>query len=309
MGLGHRININSIQVVGTPTALNQRNQFDELGDLMSLQRFPGEKNDSFKRRLSDSYVHIANSSYKGLIYGITRELGLTLYSPLVINPRVDNSGNFLAADPLIKFDGALIYLYSDYSNGQLDWIIDRYQTGGNYEHLGSLVELINTTVYFEATLEPNIDSYTRSMSILNQSNIETIPAELITMSQHFSLKNKRAIQGTVLFSDLETFYSEVSSPFEVSRPGQYCIDYLNSIVTTWSPPVTGTRVKYSYYKYPFKPIASPIILNDISNDNFRTKLFQQILQDDGNYSPGLCEELGTDILNELYSIYSLTWGA
>lgn len=308
MALGNKFTIDSIQAVGIPMPINKRNQFDELGELLGLPRFLGEKNDLFKRRLADVYVHIANSSYRGLVYGITRELGLSLFNPLSINPKTDGDGNFLSADPLIVFDGSWILLYSDYSNNQLDWAIDRYQKGGNYEHLDKLINFINTTVYFEAQIEPNIDLYTRSMTILNQSNRELVPAELVPLSQHYSLEHKYLVEGTVLFSDLETYRTEVNTVAEILAEGQYQINYKNGIVTSFSAPVSGTRVRYQYTKFPFKPIASPVILSDISNDNFRIKLFEQVLLDDGSYSNGLPTELGADILNELYSCYASYWG-
>lgn len=309
MALGHKFNISSVQVVGTPTPVNRTNQFDELGNLISLSRFIGESNSDYKRRLSDTFVHIANSSYRGLIHGITRELGLTLFDAITINPRVNSSGGFLAPDPKVIFDGVYLLLYSDYYNDRLDWAIDRYQPGGNYEHLNRLVDRINATTLFEASIEPGISPFTRSATILNQSSRILASSEVISISDRLALGNQHVVEGTLIFSDLETYRSEVASVNDIVSSGQYYVDYRWGIITSFSAPEEGTRVRYEYTKYPFKALASPVILNDINNDNFRIKLFEQVLQDNGEYVNGLPVELGVDIVNELLSCYPSYWSS
>lgn len=61
----------------TPQAYNVWNSFDELGLLLSLQRNLGEKNESYRSRLINVYQAPGNSTYQGLLNGISRELGLT----------------------------------------------------------------------------------------------------------------------------------------------------------------------------------------------------------------------------------------
>ena len=60
----------------TPQPYNVWNAFDEQGLLLSLQRNPGEKNIPYKNRLLDVYANPGNSTYTGLVNGISRELGL-----------------------------------------------------------------------------------------------------------------------------------------------------------------------------------------------------------------------------------------
>jgi len=287
---------------------HSRNQFDELGDMVSLRRLHGEDNSSYRRRIQDAMVHYANASYQGMVYGITRELGLSIYDSITINPRVDGNGKFLAPDPYIRFEGPYVYLYSDYTNNMLDWAIDRFEAGGNYEHLGRLVEMINNTSFFEATLPENIDYFTRSMTILNQSNRRVVTFERVKASTVFALDHERIVPGSLFFSNRDVFRTEMDSIDDVLVPGQYYVDYHSGIIKVFTIPTISDIVRYQYVEYPFTVVASPIIIHDVTNENFRVKMFEQVLLDDGTVAHGLPTELGVDIINELLSVVPMYWG-
>lgn len=304
----NRFNVPQIDIVGTQIPKTVWNQYDEHGLVVSLNRLEGETNWEYRRRLTDSMVHVANSSYRGIVHGLTRELGLALSQPVLINPRTDGDGRFLAADPYIRFDGAYVYLYSDYKNNRLDWAIDRHEAGGNYEHLVRLVDFINTTAFFEAAILPGFDHYTRSMSLMNQSNRVLVPGETIPASTRFRLNNSRIVRNSLTFTDRLMFKNEMTSADLVDDRGQYHIDYHNGIVTVGAVPESDISVRYQYTTYPFKPIASPVIVCDITNDNFRSKMFQQIQLDDGTYAHGIPKEVGVDIINELLTVVPMYWG-
>jgi hypothetical protein len=307
--LGQSFYIDSVpRVITTPHSKSTWNEFDEHGLLLGLARLPEEKNWEYRRRLFDVFAHRANSSYRGLVHGITRELGLELLNPIAINPKVDINGNFLATDPFIKFDGVYVYLYSDYANELLDYKIDRWDAGGNYEHLGRFVDLINTTSFFEASFNPVGDPWVPTMTILNQSNRIKVKVETIPASNRFKLAHEHVVAESITFSNISNYRLEVSNSSDVITNGRYWIDYRKGIVYSYGIPDIGTSISYEYIGYPFQPLASPIVLADINNDNFKVKMFQQILLDDGTYTNGLPTELGVDFINELYSVYSSLWG-
>jgi hypothetical protein len=293
----------------TVLPVNHWNQFDEYGLLVGLKRLKGEKNWEYKRRILDVFVHLANSSYQGLVHGITRELNLSLFDALIINPKViETNGPFLTNDPYISFDNSYLNLYSDYQNKVLDHQIDRFTKGGHFEHLNSLIEYINSTTNFEASVPSGTDLYTRSITILNQSNRRFISREIIPVSNKFQLKNKYLVKGSVFFSNRNIFHTEKNTVEEVLLPGNYHIDYTKGIVTAYQIPPNGIFVRYQYVQYPFTAVASPVILSDINKDSFKDQLFELILQANGSYIHGVATELGTDIINELYTVTPMYWG-
>ena len=312
--LGNSCDVVSVQHVGlldddTLGAHTVWNQFDEHGLLAGIPRNNREANWSYKRRLLETFIHQANCSYRGMVNGITRELGLALFRPITILPkRSSYDQSFLAPDPYIKFDGAYLYLYSDYARGVIEHKIDRLEPGGNYEHMQRLVDFINTSTYFEAALTSSDYTYTRSMAIINQSN-RCEAAEPAQSSTRFTLQHRYVVPGSLMFqNDYGVFVEQVPYREMVQRSGQFYIDYVNSCLYTYSMPIESTTIRYSYTEYPFRPWASPVVLCDINNTNFRVKMFEQVLQDDGSFIDGLPTELGVNIINELMTVTPMYWG-
>jgi len=306
--ISHYVSVTSIQSVGYPTSVSRRNQFDEFGNLLGLARAQGERNWEYRRRLLDAAYWQANCSYRGLVHGITRELGLAVYTAMTISPKTGSNGAFLARDPYIKFEGAHLYLYNDYANDGLEYKIDRFEPGGNYEHIGALVDFINTSTYFHAALWPGVDRWRRSMEILNQSNRVTITGERVPNSSRFALQHRFVVDGSVYFSDRVTFKTEVITSEEVTEKGEYHVEYPTGIVTVYNIPTGPDTVRYQYTDHLFRVRASPVILYDIASPDFQVKMFEQILQDDGTYANGMPTALGVDIINELLSVVPMYWG-
>lgn len=284
------------------------NQFDEHASLVSLTRLRGEKNWELKRRTIDAMTNLANSTYQGLVNGITRELGLSTYNALSIVPKLGNNGNFIAPDPYIKFDGAFLYLYSDYTNDVQEFKIDRYEPGGNYEYLGWLIDFINSGTYFTANIYPGIDRYERSMTILSQSNRGLVTNERVPESTKFKLKNDYLVRGSVFFTNRDVFRTEMVNEDDVTAKGRYYIDYSKGAITVYTIATNAGTVRYQYVKYPFYAKASPVVLCDINSQNFKAKMFDQVLLEDGTYENGIPTELGIDIINEILSVTPLYWG-
>ena len=331
--IGHIFNLTSIQTVGTVSVVGGTsigagidltsdiegraipsinvvhywNQFDDHAAILSLQRKKGEKNWELGRRTRDAATNLANSSYHGLVNGITQGLGLSLFKSMCITPKVGYNGDYLAADPYILFSGPYLYLYSDYANDELEYQIDRYEPGGNYEYLRPLIDFVNTSTYFTARLWPGIDEFTRSMTVLNQSNRESMTYELVPKSTRFRLRKARIVRGSVFFSDRNLFRDEVLLEELVDTRGKYYINYSKGIVTVYTVPSGNITVRYQYNQEPFCAKASPVILHDI-NSLFREKLFQQVLLNDGTYTDGIPTELGVDIINEILSVVPMYWG-
>lgn len=306
--IGHKCNISSVRTILTPSKHVIFSAIDEHGILLDTKRLNNENNADYKKRLLEVFTRRSNSTYQGLINGITRELGLEIFDAMWVNPRTDADGDFVATDPYIRFNGAHLELYSDYAAGTLDKKIDRYEPGGNYEHYIRLMNEVNTSSYFHASIYPGVDIYTRSMTIINQSNREEVPFEEVPCSTKFRLGKERIVDGSVYFSDRNTFRTEVETEGEVSSRGTFHVDYKTGIVRVYTIPISGTTVRYKYVVFPFLASASPVVLNDITNDNFKVKMFLQILQDDGTYAHGLPTKLGSEIINELYTVFPLYYG-
>lgn len=302
----------SVQVAPTlstvPKVKRVFNEFDEHALLVGITRLSGETNSSLRRRTLDSFAFRANSTYQGMVHAITRELGLSLFQPITVRAKMNLDGTLVATDPYIYFDGANLYLYEDYANRTLDIKMDRFEPGGNFEHLGDLTSGINDfSTYFEAWLNHLDYRYYRSMNVLNQSN-RGRKQEAIEATTKFRLGQSYLVDGSIYFSNREVFKTEVASSALVTSPGSFWIDYTNGIVKCYSMPDQGTSVTFDYHNHPWKPWASEVILHDINQDSFKIKMFNQILDEHGSSVHGIPTELGVDIINELLGVTPMYWG-
>lgn len=299
------VSIDRIDKVGSLVPHSIFNEYDQHGLLLHLPRLKAENNQDYRARLLDVNVHKANSTYLGLVYGITRELGLEVKNTLEVQFIADKDGKPIAKNPVIVFRGPYVDLYSDHENNVIEKTIDRYETTGAYT-IGELVTEINKSKTFRVRTLDGINTYDRSMTLLNVGSID-LEAESLPVATQIQLKHKNIVSGSVKFSNTLIFVSEKTKLADVLKTGDFFINYKSGILNTFSPPSPGVAMSYSFIINPFIIPASPVIIHDLHKD-FRDKMFIQNKDEFGNSHDGLPTELGADIINELLSVYPEYWG-
>jgi hypothetical protein len=293
----------------TPVIHQVFDELDDFGLLLDLPRIEGERNPSYKQRLFDVFTNRANSSYSGLINGITRELGLSLYHAMTITPVLDNNGATVGENPAISFEETKCYIYSDWtdsSSGLVD-TIDRYEKTGGAWSYEELVSVINSSDYMYAAIQSDISQYLRSMTIFNQKSIKLVTSEELSKgSIVINLDNQNLLSSSVSVSSSNMF-ERVDSQLEVIKDGQYFIDYDLGIVYTKEVPANGSVIRYEYRDDNFEVWASPVIIHGLSSSDFKEKMFEQILMENGTYENGAPTGLGADLINELMSIFGYSY--
>lgn len=295
-------------VTGTTTPRNIVNTFDFLGMLLGLPRLPGEKNDVYRTRLLDVYPHRANASESGLINGITRELGLEQFDALT----VDYTG-LAGNSPRVIVRDVQVELYSNWrldTDNTLDATIDIYSRDSTAFFLSGLITEINAVVDWTATLESGVDGHTVSATLANQDTRKYQQDEIIKPYKLNTLEHNRAIPGTVKFTSggNNVFRNNVVAEALVLADGDYYVDYPNGRVVSWNIAGKETFVSYYYDDLPFVLTASPVILHEFASDEFRSKIFEQILQPNGTYEDGLPMQTAIDHIAELLKVKGMLWG-
>ena len=286
----------------TPAEHQVFNHFDRFGLLLGLPRLESERNPEYKQRLMDVFVNRSNSSYRGLINGITRELGLKLYQPLKISR---NS----SAHPVIKFLDTKVYIYSDYSLGDTGLVatFDRFEYKDGAYTIDQLVSKINSTGLFLITADSDYSSK-RSMTIFNQSNLSLVANEDINRAGgSIKLSNSNLIPNSITIRS-PNLTERVSSQTLLRKRGQYFIDPVAGILFTTEAPSAGSAIRYQYINDNYTVTASPVIIHDLQSNDFKTKMFEQIQMENGEFTNGLPTELGADLINELLSVFPTAYG-
>lgn len=296
------------RIEAVPATYEVFNHFDRQGLLLSLQRIRGENNADYKQRLMDVLVNAANATYRGLINGITRELGLKIQEVMTIVPNADIDGNLLLPQPSVDFQGTKCFLYSDIEQGTLVTTLDRFDLSSTSFSLQGLVADINATGYWTATLKPDANPDQRSMTIFNQSSVEQVTEEDISgKGARIVLDNNDLLEGTFTVQS-DNLTSRKTTLEAVRRKGDYFVDLANGIVYAAETPASGTTVRYKYRQREFLVLNSPVIIHDLQSDDFKTKMFEQVCDIVGDECNGLPTPLGADIINELLSVFPSNWG-
>ncbi len=292
----------------TPESHQVFNELDRFGLLLGLKRLEDERNAEYKQRLMDVMVNRAGSSYRGLINGITRELGFKIDEIFVLSPVRDTDGVPLATNPAIVFQDTKCKIYTDISDSEngLLLTLDRFEAGTSYT-IGNLIDRINDTGYFIThTILPDrlVD---RSMTIFNQSTVNTvISEELDSGGSRIKLQNKCILPHSIVVRS-SNLTRRVGTLAELRRPQQYYIDKEEGIVYCTSSPAAGSTIRYQYRNDTYRVLASPVIIHNLQSTDFRSKMFDQMTLNDVT-TDGAPTPLGAELINELLSVFPTGWG-
>lgn len=299
-----------VQYTFTPQSNSVFNELDQLGLLLGLPRLEDEKNHSYKARLMDVFVNRASSTYRGLINGITRELGYSIFDAISIVTNRDSADRAIGTYSAVVFSDIYCTIYSNYLDGDKGIYrqIDRMDPYGEGYSLRELVAAINEGPYFTATVIEGVDASRRSMNIFNQSTVQLVTNEDINKAGSVvKLANEDLLPDSVAVRS-DTLTSRVSNQVDLRNSGQYYLDYDKGIIYSYSSPSPGSVIRYKYRDENYTTLASPVILHSLQSEEFQKKMFEQVFTED-EYVHGLPTELGADLINELMSIFASSFGS
>ena len=230
------------------------NELDQFGALQKLDRHLGEKSYDYVERLIDSYFHPGNSTRNGLIYGLSRELGVSIIPTI----RISHSSVFDLA-----FKDHLITLtigvndHSETINMLIDSPLSAFETA--METLGFTVTSLNSGYYSSLTLK----------NILNITNTERLYGLIFQDSSYVQLPVKSGytvLSGSVEVENMDEVQSQ--NELDAALTASYFVD--GGIVKTNRVMNSSNIVNFTQYTLeidlPFSPI-SVINYNDLDNNN------------------------------------------
>ena len=310
--VGHVFVVDKVKIEAIPVRHNVINNLDQIGQLVDLPRLNGESIKNYKHRVLDVYPHRANATYRGLVNGITRELGLLQFDALTVDIKAGSDG--LPESPRIIVDSTEVILYNKWessSDYEIDKIINIYKRRGNdYNgfHIEDLISEINSSSYFTATIGVNVDPKTRSTNLIRSSSDKIIASEFIPANSSFRLDYGNIIQNTLFFEETNVFKNEKSTESAVTIAGDYYVNYETGRIVVKTIPSGDGRARYIVRNIPFVAQASPISLVDFKDPNYRKEVFKTIELENGIIVEGIPESEAVDIINELLSIKEQYWG-
>lgn len=289
----------------TPTPWHVFNELDSHGLLLGLPRLSGEKNTAYKQRLLDVYVHKASSVYLGIIHGVTRELGYSIANEFSVSFEKNSDGSFVYAEPAITIEENIVKLYSDYTNNVVKATFDTWLPISDSYTIQGLVNQINTIQHFTAFLSSSASRNNRAATLFNQTSVVLVEDEDISEFDTFSeLYNDYIVSNSVSVIS-SSLLNRVDNLSAVQTTGDYYVDTQHGIIRSYNSTSPGTRVWYRYIDDNFVAQSSPVIPHNLQSEIFKTRMFIQQVGSDGNNYNGVPTALGSEIINELMSVFPM----
>jgi hypothetical protein len=298
------------QVVATPTSKSIVNNFDYIGDIVSLKRLDNETNANYKKRIWDVNVHHGGPDYEGVLNNIGRELGMLREKTLTIDLKLDSAGQPIAPNPRVDILANKVVLYSDWRPGGVTEVIDReirtYQLGDVGYYLDDLVTAINQSNYFSAVVEQGIRSNLISSTLVRTSSDRQVADNYIHTDNFIELDYNYIVQGSLAFSEKGVFETEVTGT--LSADGEYSVNYVLGEVLSYTLPSGIGFCSYHTAAFPLVIDSLPVQLFSFQDDNFQYELFEKQTLDSGEQINSLPTAEGSEIYHQLFMNTEVFWG-
>lgn len=297
----------------TPIRRKIFNQLDEWGVFFDTPRLAEEENRNYKIRLLDVMAHRANSTYLGLIYGISRDLGQDLYEAATI------SYTGTGKNWVVEVSDKYLRLYSEYPwnlNHSIDlWKEPTIADPTRLLYLSELNTAVNATGDWHMSLVA--DGWKKASNLFNQSSRIIIPSEPVAVSPKVQLAHKNITDynspsaATIYFTDTEVYNpnQKKTSAAQVLQLGDWYLDADNGTIISFAA-APNAYVRYEYIESHYTLMASPVEIYDITSTNVVDLLFtMETAKGESSPNPTGYTDLGWDVYLELKAASKGTyWG-
>jgi len=295
---------------GTPTHRHFENELDYSADLVSIERMPNESNADFKQRVLDVNVHPGGPTETRVINGLARDLGFLRELALTIDVVKDANGDPTAASPRVLFLANRVILYSDWrpdGTAVVDKEIRFYQPDDDGFYLNDLVDEINSSTYFTATINGDIRSNLHSFLLIREDSLNVIFSDFIDSKKKNDLVGSYLVKDGIFFG-AESVDLQEEVTFDPSSSGEYLIDYTSGSITTYEDVAVENTVTYYHNIFPLKIDYTPIQVFSLGDDNFVDELFVQETLQSGEDTKTLPNTEGSEIYHQLFKETNNLWG-
>ena len=308
--LGFAFNLNlPKQAILTPEKQNVINNFDYMGDMLSLQRIDGENTVDYRDRLWDVTVHPAGPTYVGVINGLARDLGITRELAMTIDLKLNSAGEAIASNPRVNILSNKVVFYSDWrpdGTAVIDKEIQFYKQSDSGHLLSELVALLNDSIYFSCVIDPSVRPNIPSTNILEDTSDLIVQSELVEGHNITHFTFERFIEDSVTLSEQEIFKTEVL--IEPAADGEYQIDYESGSVKAFLLPSGRGTIGYHSAQFPMKVDYLPVEIYTFQDENYQKELFIQKELDSGEETNYLLNTEGSETYHQLYLASKIFWG-
>lgn len=235
----------------------------------------------------------------GVNYEIIENTSTTLYVNSlsledIVNTSVYPTYSIIDVNnPMVVITQSRVRLYSNFINGEISQI-DFEMDIDKFTFLSEVVDAINNlSPSFSASVLPIRKYNYRSLLARN-----LIPQNSIFVETKQGLNSKvtklnvnNLVDEGIVIRNGNVLVSKKNSIQSIQSSGDFYLDRFNGTIHSYNIISDASTIEYRYNKFPFRPKASLIIIDDIRDPEYNRMLFSQIPQDcyeniDGQFKNG-----------------------
>lgn len=223
------------------------NSFDDLGALVGVKRLPTEENNDYRGRILKAYNEMANSTILGLVFGMNRSLGLTMKNLIEIEPAAGVDRPNMIVEP------TRIYIHTGYVDDETSNLcaeIPLYHQ--DFITIKQVVDAVDGMTSFSATLLDSDYQYYPSYHLVPDTMQKIATTELAAGGRVMDLGITNLVDGSFLWDANDALSNEVDTVDDLTKDGDFHIDYSTGILQTFSPIHNDTAIAFKYYENPFR---------------------------------------------------------
>jgi len=290
------------------------NPYDHFGDLLSVNRIPGESNESYLNRIRRAASHPSNSTYLGLLNGVLRALNLEAIptARVTIKEGLESISGALR----LTLDGTSVKIYETWISEQdqlsgLRPTIEQETTLEGFT-IAELVDWINQSEFYEAKLLANGDELANF--IIKYDSIRLV-TDYLRPQNITKLTEENLIPGSLSFLETEYMNNELAEAASLTQIGDFKIHHSDGRIEIFDPPKEQMAFTYMISDNSFELEYSPVRLIDYSTEAGQELLFNQVELDlydteEGHYINGLPTEEGYKVIRQVLDLeeFPQRWG-
>lgn len=227
----------------SPYRIALETSLDKEGVRLGLTRLPEETAEQYSLRLKAESIERSNGTVVAATGSLSRLVGAVSKGAVQITLKTDE-GVQVATTPAVDVKAGTISFYNNYPE-EIELEIPT-RTNGSTLFVAELIDLINLSASFEATLIEDDCEWFDARNLRLGSNIKTKTILAFKAEENLDLGVTNIL--SLRARNTSQLTDPVETPEEVEQRGQYCLNSLTGVLTTYEG-VLG-EIEVDYVEFP-----------------------------------------------------------
>lgn len=278
---------------------------DEIGINAGLLRLKEESLEDYRRRINLQVKDMPNPTKDSVFSTSNRTVGLFEKNLLKISLVTNSEGIVIAPDPRIEIKATSFKIWSDWNGGaNVPELSTKISLREGAFFMKDLLPLLSDLPFINVEVLDEYEDYLKTSNLKICTTDSVTPNIALSSSRLNKIWTKKFIKAH--FSNQIVYSKEVNSIEEMSKEGDYYINYDLGYIYSYSPGAGDVSVDYS--EFPFYLKWQPVKAIEINDETLNELTRDYLVDDDGKSKRLLLNSYGAKITNKILKESPINWG-